>query len=160
MNRYLPLALFLLAVLAASVLGGSFAAGSWYQDIAKPEWTPPDWLFGPAWGVIYVCMAVAAWLVWLSRHRLRSGALIWWFLVLALNVSWSWLMFGLHRPGWAFGVCVLIVAFSIMTCRAFFLVSGRAGLLLLPLVFWTAFACVLNYAIWSMNGGGVGQMFR
>lgn len=159
MSRYLSLGFFLLAVVAASAIGGSFATGAWYQEIAKPSWTPPDWVFGPAWGVIYVCMAVAAWQVWLSRHSLRFGALTWWFLVLLLNVSWSWLMFGLHRPGWAFMVCALILVFAVMTCRVFFLVSSRPGLLLLPLVLWTSFACVLNYAVWSLNGGGIGQMF-
>ena len=89
---------------------------------------------------------------------MRIAALTWWFLVLLLNVSWSWLMFGLHRPGWAFMMCVLILAVAILCCRAFFLISGRAGALLLPLVLWLAFACSLNYAVWSMNGGGLGSI--
>lgn len=36
----------------------------WYANLAKPAWTPPNWLFGPVWTVLYLMMAIAAWLVW------------------------------------------------------------------------------------------------
>lgn len=159
MNRHISLALFLIAVLAAAAAGGQFEAGAWYQALNKPDWTPPDWAFGPAWAVIYVLMALAAWRVWLSGHSVRVGALAWWVLILVLNVAWSWLMFGLNRTGWAFMVCALIVAFAIMCCRAFFLLSRPAGAMMLPLVLWAGFACYLNYAVWAMNQGGFGSLF-
>lgn len=159
MARHISLVFFLLAVLAASAAGGSFEAGAWYQDLNKPDWTPPNWFFGPAWALIYVLMAVAAWRVWLGRHSVRIGALLWWLLILVLNVAWSWLMFGLHRPGWAFMMNVLILAIAIMCCRAFFLLSRPAGSMLLPLVLWAGFACALNYAVWTMNRGGFTQIF-
>lgn len=160
MSRYTSLVFFLLAVVAASAAGGSFETGAWYQAINKPGWTPPDWLFGPVWAVIYVLMAFAAWRLWLGRHELRFVTLIWWLLVLVLNVAWSWLMFGLHRPGWAFLLCVMILGVSILCCRAFFLLSRPAGWMLTPLVLWAAFACALNYAVWVMNDGGFGRMFN
>lgn len=159
MHRYLSLAFFLLAVLAASAAGGSFEAGAWYQALNKPAWTPPDWVFGPVWAVVYVLMAVAAWRVWLGRHRMRIGALLWWLLVLVLNVAWSWLMFGLNRPGWAFMLCVAILGVAILCCRAFFLLSRSAGAMLLPLVLWAGFACLLSYSVWTINRGGFAQIF-
>lgn len=159
MNRYISLAIFLLLVVAAAAAGGSFEVGAWYMALEKPAWTPPNWLFGPVWGVIYVLMAAAAWRVWQARASARLGAIVWWLLILFFNVAWSWLMFGLHRPGWAFLTSILILALAIMCSRAFFLQSRPGGVLMTPLVLWAGFASVLNYAVWTMNGGGIGNLF-
>lgn len=159
MIRYVSLAVFLLLVVAASAMGGSFQAGEWYQQLNKPEWTPPDRAFGVVWAVLYLLMALAAWRIWLSRQSVRIGALIWWLIVLALNVGWSWIMFGLHRPGWALLCLTLVVAVAVMSWRAFMLLSRPAGLMLTPLVLWVAFAWYLNYTIWTMNRGGFGNLF-
>lgn len=158
MERYLSLGFFLLLVVAASAYGSSFEAGAWYQALNKPEWTPPPWLFGPVWAVIYVLMAVAAWRVWLTGRSTRMAALTWWLMALLMNVGWSWFMFGLHRPGWAFFLLGLTVAVSIMAARAIYLVSRQAGTMMVPLVLWVAFAAYLNYTIWTMNQGGFGQL--
>jgi tryptophan-rich sensory protein len=159
MSRYISLGFFLLAVLAASAAGGSFEAGAWYQALNKPDWTPPNWLFGPIWALIYLLMAAAAWRVWLSKRSMRVGALFWWALLLVLNVIWSWLMFGLHRPGWAFALITVLFILSLMCWRSFILLSRPAGLMLMPFVAWVAFATWLNYTIWAMNQGGLGQLF-
>ena len=156
MTQYLSLAFFLLAVVAASALGAGFETGEWYEQLNKSSLTPPNWVFGPVWAVIYLLMAVAAWRVWLSGKSMRMGALAWWVIVLVLQVSWSWLMFGLNRPGWALGMCGILLGLSIMCLRSFSLVSRPAGTMLLPLVIWLAFATYLNYSIWALNGGGLG----
>lgn len=159
MNQYLSLGIFLLAVVAASAAGTSFEAGAWYQAMSKPGWTPADWLFGPIWALVYVLMAAAAWRLWQGGHSMRAGAVIWWLLVLVLTVAWSWLLFGLHRTGWAFMLSALSLALAIMCWRAFFLLSPRAGLLLTPMVIWLAFLAAFNYTVWSMNLGGLGRLF-
>ena len=100
--RYATLAAFLALVVIAAAIGASFEAGDWYFHILnKPDWTPPPWLFGPVWSVLYVMMALAAWKVWLTGHYSRIAALSWWVLQLVMNAAWSWLFFGLQRPGWA-----------------------------------------------------------
>ena len=159
MTQYISLVCILLAVLAASVFGAGFEAGAWYQDLNNPVWTPPDWLYGPAWAVIYLLMAVAAWRVWLSRKSVRLGALLWWMLALTLNVVWSWLMFGLRRPGWAFALSVILLGLAIMCSRAFHQISSSAGAMLIPFVLWLMFVVYLNYTIWAMNLGGFGHIF-
>lgn len=160
MSQYLSLGFFLLVVLAATAFGTSFEAGAWYQNLNKPGWTPPHWLYGPLSAVVYVLMACAAWRVWASAHGMRLGALTWWLLVLALNTLLPWLMFGLNRPGWAFFLSVAVLGLSVMCARAFFLISRPAGLLLVPFVLWAAFVACLDYAIWTMNQGGLGQLFN
>lgn len=138
-----------LAVGAGGALLTRPQLGSWYRRLRKPRWNPPDALFGPVWTVLYVMMAVAAWLVW------RTGA-SWWRLVpfivqLALNLGWSGLFFALRRPGLALVELALLWASIAVTIVVFAPVSGPAALLLLPYLSWVTFAGALNLRIWSLN---------
>jgi tryptophan-rich sensory protein len=152
--RYGSLAVFLLLVILAAFFGSSFEAGEWYHiKMNKPPWTPPAWLFGPVWAVLYVLMALAAWKVWMTGHYARLGALVWWAIQLVLNVAWSWLFFGLHRPGWAWVEMTVLIAAVLLCIRAFRLISRPAANLMVPYLLWLIFAWVLNLALWTMNGG-------
>ena len=74
-RRWLGLVGWLAASFAAGALGGvaSSRAGEFYQQLARPAWAPPGWLFGPVWTTLYVLMGVAAWLVWRAMHRDQSS---------------------------------------------------------------------------------------
>ena len=144
------------AVLAASSVG-SFATvraiPRWYQGLAKPSFNPPEWLFGPAWAVLYVLMAVAAWLVWkqglgVPGVKLALGV----FLVqLLLNALWSILFFGLRSPLAGLVEIVVLWLAILATIFLFFQVSVPAGLLLQPYIGWVTFAAILNAAILRLN---------
>jgi len=146
----------LLAVVFAVAGLGSLATSpnipTWYAGLAKPSWNPPNWLFGPVWSVLYVCMATAAWLVWRKGGWAQARrALSLFALQLALNGAWSWLFFGLHRPGAAFVELVALLAAILATTIAFWGRSLAAGILMLPYLGWVAFASVLNFSIWRLN---------
>lgn len=158
-SRYISLAVFLLLVISAAAIGGSFEAGEWYIKLNKPAWTPPSWLFGPVWGVIYVLIALAAWRVWETGHYSRLGALSWWAIQLVLNAAWSWLFFGLERPGWAWLEMSILIAIVALCVKAFRLLSKPAAYLMLPYLAWLVFAWLLNLAIWTMNGGLFSRIF-
>ncbi len=130
----------------------STSVGGWYQNLAKPSWRPPDWLFGPVWTVLYFMMAIAAWLVW-RRHGWfgARSALTWFGMQLALNVFWSYVFFGLQRPGLAFAEIIVLWMAIAATARGFRSKSSMAALLLIPYLAWTSFAVVLNLAIWRLN---------
>ena len=118
---------------------------TWYATLAKPAWNPPNWLFGPVWTVLYICMAVAAWLIW--RQDGVRGPRMLFAVQLTLNAAWSWLFFGFHMPGAAFlEILVLLIAIAATTI-AFWPRSKAAGILLLPYLGWVAFASVLNFAL-------------
>jgi len=139
----------------AVFLGSIFTTPSiptWYASLAKPSWTPPDWLFGPIWSALYLMMALAAWLVW-RRGGLAAAALpITLFMVqLVLNVTWSILFFGLRMPGVAFGEIVVLWLAILATLIAFWRSTTVAGYLLLPYLIWVAFAAVLNFELWQLN---------
>ena len=139
----------------AAALGGLFAAestGDWYAGLAKPSWTPPSWLFGPVWTILYGMMAVAVWLIYLQRRRRPIAASIVLFAVqLTFNAAWSPLFFGLHRSGIAFADIVLLWLALAVTVGLFVRRHVVAGLLLVPYLLWVSFAAALNLAIWRLN---------
>ena len=145
----------LLVCYAAAAVGGLLGTGSdqnWYADLAKPSWTPPAWVFGPVWMVLYGMMAVAVWLVWLRRSRQPGAAPLVVFAVhLAFNAAWSPLFFGLHRPGMALVDIVLLWLTLAVTMWLFLRRRAVAGLLLVPYLLWVSFAAALNFAIWRLN---------
>ena len=150
MKNYLGLAFFLFLVVLASSVGGLFPPGEWYAALAKPPLNPPNWLFAPAWAVLYIAMAVAAWLVWKSEHESISP-LVLWGIQLALNALWSYLFFGLQMVGVALIEVVIMLAFIIVTCISFFRANITAGWLMVPYIVWVTFATYLNAGIWWLN---------
>jgi len=153
-TAYFSLAVFLILVIIASLIGADFEAGEWFHvTIIQPSWTPPYWLFAPVWALVYLLMALAAWKVWLTGHYSRIQTLIWWALLLVLSTGWSFLIFDLHRPGWALPLLGLAIGIAIFCIRAFSRLSRPAALLMTPYLAWITFLWVLNFAIWALNGG-------
>jgi len=151
-NSWLMLVGFLVASFMAAAIGGAVTSSSvreWYPTLAKPDWTPPAWLFGPVWTALYAMMAVAGWLVW--RRTGWSGALIWFAAQLVLNATWSPVFFGLHRIGWALVNIMLLWLAIVGTTVAFWRVTPVAGGLFVPYLAWVSFATALNFAIWRLN---------
>lgn len=152
-NKWAVLAgLILLCLISGMLIGftSAEAIDGWYNTIAKPWWTPPNAVFGPAWTLLYIMMAVAAWLVWLSKDRVKP-ALILFFVQLALNLLWSLLFFTARSPGLALIEAVFLWSAVLATMVAFFNRSRPAGWLFVPYLAWVSFATALNAAIWWMN---------
>jgi translocator protein len=147
---------FVLVALAAGGLGSLAtvpAVPGWYAGLAKPSWTPPSWLFGPVWTLLYLTMGVAAWLVWREAGGVRAAGLplTIWLVQLALNALWSFLFFGLRQPGWAFVEVVVLWLAILATVAACWRISPTAGAVLLPYLLWVSYAAALNGALWWMN---------
>jgi benzodiazapine receptor len=126
---------------------------TWYAALEKPFFTPPNWLFAPAWITLYVLMAVAAFLVWrkgLGEEGVRCALIV--FLVqLVLNALWSVVFFGLHSPLWGMVVILALWVAILLTIIKFFRLSVAAGSLMLPYILWVSFASALNIAVWVLN---------
>jgi translocator protein len=151
--NWLALAAFLALCFAVAAIGGAVTRSSvdtWYATLAKPAFTPPDWVFAPVWTALYAIMALAAWLVW-RRVGWQGGAMYLFFAQLALNLLWSILFFGLQLVGLALVDIVVLVVLIALTAVAFWRVDRRAGLLLVPYLLWVLYATALNGAIWRMN---------
>jgi translocator protein len=150
----LVLGLFYLVCFLAAGLGSLFtmvSVGGWYAALAKPPWSPPDWIFGPVWTVLYAAMAVAGWLVWRRGGLASVPALRWFAVQLVLNVGWSVVFFGLRMSGLAFAEILALWVAIVATVSASWRVSRPAGILLVPYLLWVSFAVALNFAIWRLN---------
>jgi len=140
----------------AGILGSVFttpAIPTWYAALQKPAFTPPSWLFAPAWITLYLLMGIAAFFVWragLDNRRARVALLI--FLIqLVLNALWSVVFFGLQSP--LYGVIVIIILWIaiLATIISFTRTSRLAAWLLVPYILWVSFASVLNISILVLN---------
>ena len=149
MSDWLSLLPFIAVVFAVALSGAIFMPGDWYRSLDKPSWTPPDWLFAPAWTVLYVMIAVAGWLVWKAAGA--GAALAVWGLNLLFNGAWSWLMFGRRDIRAALfdavAMFVTIVAFIALAWPS----STTAAWLFVPYPSWVSFATALNALILSLN---------
>ena len=148
-RKILSLLLFFAIVGAVAWFGGQFMPGEWYEKLAKPPWTPPGWLFGPVWTVLYTGIALAGWRVW-QRAGTKDLRLLW-GAQLVLNGMWSWVFFGLHQilPG-----LVIIVSLWVLIVVGAWRARRRVPWMtwaFVPYACWVGFASALNAAIWWLN---------
>ena len=142
---------FLKFIFAFILCQGAGAAGSvytlpaipgWYKSLQKPFFSPPDWVFGPVWTLLFTLMAVAVCLVWakgLKEADVRKALIV--FLVqLALNSFWCFLFFGLRSPLYGLIEIFVLWFMILITILQFLKVSRWAAGLLVPYLLWVSFA--------------------
>jgi len=145
------LTLFCLLVFLTALVGSSFSPGAWHATLNKASWTPPNWIFGPVWSLLYIAVAVAGWLVWRQPTARRSALLILWGAQLALNGAWSWFFFGLRAPGLALRDIVVLLFVILSFIAAAYSRNRVAAWLFVPYGLWVGFAAALNFSIWRIN---------
>ena len=126
---------------------------SWYLQIKKPAFNPPNWLFAPVWTILYILMGIAAGMIW-SRgfhHKWVKTALYHFGLQLLLNAGWSVFFFGLQNPLIALVDIIVLFVLLLFTFKWFKIVNSYAAYLLIPYIVWVAFAAILNFEIWRLN---------
>ena len=156
-----------LLIVAAIAVGGSLASASntegWYAEVTKVPWNPPNWLFGPAWTVLYILIALVGFLIWRAgyvgggRPNEAARTLRIYVLQLVLNAAWTPIFFAgfpvFGQPAWwvAMGVILALVASVIWLMASAFKWSRVATLLLIPYLLWLLFASTLNAGIIVLN---------
>lgn len=147
MRRILIYLAFIAGVFAIGLAIGSVTRpDGWYAALVKPSFNPPNWIFGPAWAVLYVVIGI----VGARSYELGAGLPLW-ITQMVLNFAWTPAFFGLHRPTLALvivlGMLVSILAFIVTRWHA----DRVSALLFLPYAAWVAFASVLNASIVALN---------
>ncbi len=125
----------------------------WYEQLNKPFFQPPDWLFGPVWMVLYTLMAVAAFLVWqkgLEKKAVRT-ALVFFAIQLILNALWTFIFFDLGSILGGLIEIVLLLAAITVTIIQFKKVSSLAAILMLPYLAWVGLATLLTAFLFALN---------
>ncbi|OQA31167.1 MAG: TspO/MBR family protein [archaeon ADurb.Bin336] len=128
------------------------AIPTWYAFINKPFFSPPNWLFAPAWIILFLLMGVALYLILESKSSNQKNlAIILFAMQFFFNVLWSFLFFGLKSPLLGL-IGIIVLWFSILaTILSFYKISKKAAYLLIPYILWVSFATILNLAILLMN---------
>lgn len=154
--KYLPLLLSILIAFSAGAIGSLFTSTSlspWYESLIKSPLTPPDYVFGPVWTLLYISIGYASYLIWKRRGEGSASALALGLYVfqLALNALWSIVFFGLHMPEIAFIVLLFLFISIVVVGIMFYRIRKRAGVLFVPYVLWVLFAGYLNLFIVLTN---------
>ncbi len=148
---------FIISIILPQLIGGVGAlvtissVGSWYQTIDKPFFTPPSWVFGPAWTTLYLLMGIALFLIWKSDHPSKKTALWLFGIQLVLNGIWSPAFFGLESPILGLVVIVPLWILIVVCIKVFFPIHKTASYLMVPYLLWVSFATALNAGIWYLN---------
>ncbi|WP_208347054.1 tryptophan-rich sensory protein TspO [Pseudaestuariivita rosea] len=148
---WLVFLIFLGACGGAAATGALFPPGKWYEDLQKPSWTPPNWLFPIAWTALYLIIAYAA-----MRVSLLEGAALamaFWAFQISLNGLWSPVFFGLQKMKSALIVIGFLWVAVLGTLLTFIQIDMVAGLLVVPYLIWVSYAAALNFTIIRMNSG-------
>jgi tryptophan-rich sensory protein len=139
---------------AVAALGAVASANArdFYVELAKPAWSPPGWIFGPIWTVLYTLMGIAAWLVWrkCSFHK-EPGPLSLFAIQLTANGLWSWLFFAWRSGAWSTIEIAILWLLIVATIISFARIDRLAAGLMVPYLAWVSFAAALCYRIGSMN---------
>jgi len=131
--------------------GSFFSPGEWYQDLEKSSLTPRNIVFPFVWNILFVLMGIAAWSVWKKREQGVGFALSLFMIQLVLNILWSYLFFGIHRPDLALIEIIVLWSVILLTIIIFFRIDKCAGILMLPYLAWVSFAIYLNYSFVQLN---------
>jgi tryptophan-rich sensory protein len=156
MNKFLKYILAIGICLGAGALGTIFTISSiptWYAHLIKPPFSPPNYLFGPVWTILYVLMGISLALVWVKGVRTERAreALMLFGVQLFLNAIWSPIFFGAKDLTLSLIVIILMWFFIFKTILAFRKVNKTASYLLYPYIAWVSFASILNFAVWFLN---------
>ncbi|MGM0480250.1 MAG: TspO/MBR family protein [Bacteroidota bacterium] len=135
------------------------AIEGWYADLTKPPFNPPNWIFAPAWTILYILMGGSFGIIWQVAAKGRypimikfaKRGLVLFGVHFLLNLAWTPLFFGLQRPGWALVVIILLIIMIALLIRHFFRLDRLAAFLLVPYLLWVMFATVLNISIIVLN---------
>ena len=156
LSKVITLIVCLIVPLAVGGFAGVETAQNittWYVDLVKPWFNPPNYLFGPVWTLLYILMGIAMYLVFwtFSSAVLRKQAIILFATQLLFNFAWSFIFFKYHQLGWALFEIIIMWMLIFVTIMAFAKVSKVAAWLLVPYISWVSFATILNFAIWRLN---------
>lgn len=179
LKNLLKLVISILICELAGVVGSFFttpAIKTWYVFLNKPSFNPPNYVFAPAWTLLFLLMGISLYLVWSKNWHIEVGsetvkqktwnpisrklfsgswreenAVAIFSLQLILNILWSVVFFGLKLPGLAFFEILMLWVAIIYTMVNFSRISKAASWLLLPYLLWVSFAALLNYSVWQLN---------
>ena len=129
------------------------ASNMWYNALTKSALTPAGWVFGVAWGILYLLLGIALFLVINNtRTRVNKGRAYTLFVIqMILNALWSYVFFGANLMGFALITLSALLVVAVLMARSFWQISVGAFWLTVPYIAWLIFALYLNGVIIMAN---------
>lgn len=150
-----PVLIFaILLCLSAGIVGSFLTISSiptWYTTLNKPFFSPPNWVFAPAWTTLYILMGASLYMVWVSKSKMKQKGVNLFFIQLGLNALWSVLFFGMKSPILGLADIVSLWVMIFLTIKSFYSISRLSAYLLIPYILWVSFASLLNLSIVLLN---------
>jgi tryptophan-rich sensory protein len=141
--------------LVVAGIAGMFTAKAvpeWYASLNRPVISPPNWVFGPVWTVLYILMGISFYLIWMQPPgNLRTIAMVIYLLQLFLNFGWSFLFFYFKQTGLALLEIIILWIGILAMLFVFYKVRPVATYLNIPYFLWVSFATILNAAYFKLN---------
>lgn len=154
MRKYFTILINITLPHLAGFIGSYFTIPNiktWYVNINKPSFNPPDWIFSPVWLSLYTLIGISFYLFHKKdRFKSRKVYIIYGFHLL-LNAIWSIIFFGMHEILFALIDLILIIITLIILMRYFFSLNRISAYMLAPYLIWICFAAILNYNILLLN---------
>jgi tryptophan-rich sensory protein len=156
MKNFLKLAASILICFAAAGLGTLFTIPSiptWYAALNKPSFSPPNYLFGPVWTILYILMGMSLYIIWSKgfKNKKVKDAIYLFGIQLFLNAIWSPVFFGAQNLLLALIIIIAMWVYIVKTIKAFAKIDKIASYLLYPYIAWVSFASILNFSLWLLN---------
>ena len=150
MKNWQKLILAIVICQLAGIIGTIFtfsAIPNWYDGLVKPSFSPPNWLFGPVWTLLYTLMGIAAyWIYNIDKNALKVFGV-----QLVLNTIWSIIFFGFHSTLGGLVLIIFLWLAIVLTIVKFYSIDKKSALVLLPYLLWVSFASILNYYLFILN---------
>lgn len=148
------LVISILIAQSAGFIGTFFTIGAiptWYAFLNKPTFSPPNWLFGPVWTILYTMIGISFYLIWINYKKNNSWAIKFFIFHLLLNSMWSIIFFGLKNLSLALIEIVILWSSILYMIKNFYKINKLSSFLLIPYLLWVSFASILNLSIWMLN---------
>jgi tryptophan-rich sensory protein len=128
-------------------------AYNWYQQLIKPSWSPPAWLFGPVWTFLYVLIVISfGWVFILAfQKKLPLIVVLPFILNLVFNVIFSPIQFNLQNNLLASVDILLVLGTLIWAIVAIYPYARWVSYIQIPYLLWVMFATVLQLTITYLN---------
>ena len=152
-NKFLTFILFLSTTFVASLIASLSTINykePWYSSLNKPVFSPPEWVFGPVWTILYLMMTIAIWLFWHSKNRDIKTVYIY-LIHLICNTTWSIVFFVFHNMIVALFVLICLIGLIINLILRFRRVKLFSTYLMIPYLLWCCFALILNIRLIMIN---------
>ena len=131
----------------------------WYANLNKPSFTPPNWLFGPVWSILYILIGGSFGLIWQVAAKGRypiitkfaRQGLVLFGIHFLLNLAWTPVFFGLNNPAWGLVIILALLTMILLLIRHFFRLDRLSAFLMIPYLIWVSYATALNIGILILN---------